>query len=85
MRKNHNVSDAILVVEYQSGNKKVLAQLVKRWHKTFCNKAYWLVKDKDVAKDIAQESWKTIINKLLNLKNQKVLEVGQPELCITNL
>lgn len=60
-----------MVELYQSGNKIALSELVKRWHKTFCNKAYWLVKDKDVAKDIAQDSWKTIMFKLPNLKESK--------------
>jgi len=61
--------DAKLVEHYQSGHTIALTELVKRWHKTFCKKAYWLVKDKDVAKDIAQESWKTIIDKLDALKD----------------
>ncbi len=70
MKANKN-NDANLVVQYQSGNKIALAELVKRWHKTFCKKAYWIVKDKDVAKDIAQDSWKTIMDKLPNLKDPK--------------
>jgi len=28
--------------------------LVKKWHLTFCKKALWIVKDPDLAKDIAQ-------------------------------
>ena len=63
-----NISDGDLVLEFQSGNKKALNQLVKRWHKTFCEKAYWLVKDADVAKDIAQDSWSVIIKKIDTLK-----------------
>ena len=63
-----NKSDGDLVLEFQSGNKKALNQLVKRWHKTFCEKAYWLVKDADVAKDIAQDSWGVIIKKIDTLK-----------------
>ncbi len=70
MKKQNNI-DAILVEQYQSGDKVALAELVKRWHKIFCNKAFWLVKNKDVAKDIAQDSWKTIIDKLPNLKDPK--------------
>ena len=61
--------DKILVLQFQSGDKKALPELVKRWHKQFCNKAYWLVKDKNVAKDIAQVSWKTIINKIDSLND----------------
>lgn len=71
MRKTDNSIDEHLIIKYQSGNKKVLTDLVKRWHKVFCNKAYWLIKDRDVAKDIAQDSWKTIIDKLPNLKEPK--------------
>ena len=63
-----NISDGDLVLECQSGNKKALNQLVKQWHKTFCEKAYWLVKDADVAKDIAQDSWSVIIKKIDTLK-----------------
>lgn len=60
--------DAKLVVEFQSGNARALAELVKRWHKRFCEKAYWMVKDADAAKDIAQDSWKTIMDKIQDLK-----------------
>ncbi len=63
--------DEKLVIAYKAGDKRALATLVKRWHKLFCNKAYWLVKDKDVAKDIAQDSWTVIIKKIDNLKEPK--------------
>ena len=43
--------------------------MVKRWHRKFCEKAYWIVKDADASKDIAQDTWNTIIDKLENLKN----------------
>lgn len=58
----------MLVQQFQSGRSNALAKLVKRWHKTFCEKAYWIVKDPDVAKDIAQDSWSIIINKINHLK-----------------
>lgn len=61
--------DAYLVLEFQSGNSKALAELVKRWHKRFCEKAYWIVQDADDAKDIAQDSWRTIMNKIQDLKD----------------
>ncbi|WP_396601416.1 RNA polymerase sigma factor [Algibacter sp. R77976] len=66
--KKQKVFDGVLVRQFQSGNKNALATLVKRWHKTFCEKAYWIVKDADVAKDIAQDSWSIIINKINHLK-----------------
>ncbi|WP_028873500.1 RNA polymerase sigma factor [Psychroserpens burtonensis] len=61
--------DDILVLEFQLGNKKALASLVEKWHIIFCKKAYWLVKDADVAKDIAQESWQVIIEKIETLND----------------
>ncbi|MCC1483713.1 RNA polymerase sigma factor [Winogradskyella immobilis] len=68
MQKPHQQIDELLVTQIISGDKIAFAKLVKRWHKQFCNKAYWLVKDKAVAKDIAQESWQIIMNKIEQLK-----------------
>lgn len=59
----------MLVNQYRSGNTGALTVLVKRWHQSFCEKAYWLVKDADLSKDIAQDAWKTIIDKLEGLKD----------------
>lgn len=69
MQNPNKEIDKLLVVQIQSGDKVALEQLVKRWHKQFCNKAYWLVNDKAVAKDIAQESWRIIIDKIEGLKD----------------
>lgn len=69
MNKNQNKIESQLVLEFQSGNKKALVPLVKRWHKLFCDKAFWIVKDADVSKDIAQDTWDTIISKIGNLKD----------------
>lgn len=69
--KKDKAIDAMLVAQYLSGNANALTELVKRWHKLFCEKAYWIVKDADVAKDIAQDSWKTIIVKINKLQDPK--------------
>ncbi len=61
--------DKKLVLEYQLGNERALIQLVKRWHKVFCEKAYYILKDADAAKDVTQDCWKIIIDKLSNLKS----------------
>jgi RNA polymerase sigma-70 factor (ECF subfamily) len=71
MSQNNSDSDEILVEQFQSGNLSALPELVQRWHKEFCNKAYWLTKDKDLSKDIAQDCWKIIIDKLKDLKEPK--------------
>ena len=61
-------SDKFLIERYLSGDKSMLPILVQRWHKIFCEKAYWVLRDKDLAKDVAQESWIIIIKKLPTLK-----------------
>ena len=63
--------DGALVEAFQAGDKEALTTLVRRWHKHFCKKAYWMVNDKDVAKDIAQDSWTTIIHKIDQLKEPR--------------
>lgn len=69
MHKKDDISDGELVTQYVQGNQEALAVLVKRFHKTFCNHAYWIVNDADIAKDIAQDSWKLIIDKIQTLQN----------------
>jgi len=68
MKKLNNQEDAALIISYQSGKKEVLALLVKRWHVQFCKLAYWYCKDAQISKDIAQESWLVIFEKLQHLK-----------------
>jgi len=69
MRKKDKISDASLIEHYLSGDQKSLLILVKRWHQTFCNLAYWYTKDTDSAKDIAQECWTIIVKKLHTLED----------------
>lgn len=66
---SEKLTDAELVILFRGGDKNALILLVKRWHKVFCEKAYWLVKDKDLAKDIAQDCWTIIIHKIDQLSN----------------
>jgi len=69
MNKPDQIFDALLVKEYQSGNKKAVSLLVKRWHNKLCKQAYWYSKDAAVAKDIAQDSWGVILKSLGGLKD----------------
>lgn len=69
MKTRQNLTDSLLIRQYKMGNTDALPKLVKRYHKLFCEKAFWVTKDKDSAKDIAQESWITIIDKLDTLKD----------------
>ncbi len=69
MKHNDKIFDGLLVLEYLSGNKKSFSLLVNRYHKKLCRHAYWFTHDIDVAKDIVQDSWSVIINRLSNLKD----------------
>lgn len=69
MSQSEKQKDEFLILDYQSGNKMALAILVKRWHKKFCTKAFYIVKDADEAKDVAQNSWRTIIGKLETIRD----------------
>ncbi len=69
MRKKDKEIDAKLIFDYQSGKSTAFIALVKRWHVRFCKLAHFYVKDRDIAKDVAQESWTIIYNKLDDLKD----------------
>jgi len=62
------IFDGLLVLQYRTGNKKALSQLVKRHHKNMCAQAYWYTKNSDVSEDIVQDCWGIIMNKLEGLR-----------------
>lgn len=64
MKSTERAFDGPLVLRCLNGDKKAYSQLVKRWHQKFCKQAHWYTKDIDLAKDIAQESWTVIFEKL---------------------
>ncbi|WP_109301298.1 RNA polymerase sigma factor [Aquimarina sp. AU474] len=65
----HKVFDSLLVLQCQSGNKKAMALLVKRWHARLCKHAYWYTYDIEISKDIVQDSWSKILLKISTLKD----------------
>lgn len=67
MKQQKQIQDSWLLEQYRMGHTNAMTLLVKRWHAIFCNQAYFYTKDRDIAKDIAQETWITIINKMDNL------------------
>ena len=68
MDKSDRIIDGNLVKAFQDGDNKALVSLVKRWHKNFCENAFWIIKDADVAKDVAQDCWQIIMGKIHSLK-----------------
>jgi len=71
MNNPEKVFDGLLVLQCQNGDKKAFSILVKRWHTKLCNQAFFYTKDRDAAKDIAQDSWNVIIKKNIQLKRGK--------------
>ncbi len=61
--------DAEIIQNFLKGDRKAITNLVQRWHLKFCKKSYWIVKDSELAKDVAQESWQVIIHNLEHLNN----------------
>lgn len=68
------VFDALLVLQYKSGDNKALGMLVKRHHRRFCRHAYRYTHDINSSKDIVQDCWDIIINKIARLKNPNAFE-----------
>ena len=68
MKNAKKIFEGLLVLQYLSGSKKAFSLLVKRYNSKMCNHAYWFIYDKDIAKDIVQDSWGIIIKKLPYLK-----------------
>ena len=65
----NKIFDALLVLQYQSGDKRALGMLVKRHQNRFCSHANRYLSDLDAAKDVVQDCWSIIINKLGSLRN----------------
>lgn len=61
--------DTFLVLSYQSGDKKALGLLVKRWNKKLCAHAYRYTRDWESAKDITQDTWRIVITKIHLLRD----------------
>ncbi|MBT8395219.1 MAG: sigma-70 family RNA polymerase sigma factor [Bacteroidia bacterium] len=71
MDNDKQLDDSWLVEQYKAGHKNALTVLVKRWHIKLCKQAFWYSKDYDAAKDIAQDGWRVIIDKIDTLKDSK--------------
>lgn len=69
MNPDHIVNEA-LARKYQSGDKEALKELIRRFNEQLTAKIYYHTKNRDSAKDIAQECWYVIINNLDEIKFQ---------------
>ncbi|GMN08281.1 sigma-70 family RNA polymerase sigma factor [Croceitalea sp. MTPC5] len=63
------ILDSLLVISYQSGDKKALALLFERWNKKLCVQAYRYTHDWGLAEDITQDTWRTVMAKIHLLRD----------------
>jgi RNA polymerase sigma-70 factor (ECF subfamily) len=61
--------DEYLVVECQLGNAEAFTALVRRWHGALVLRAQHFTQDREVALEVAQESWIGIIRGLSRLRD----------------
>lgn len=71
-KSDHKMSDEKLINAYLNGDTKSLSILIQRWHIRLLQQAHWITKDKDLSKDIVQDTWATIIRKLDTLRDKKM-------------
>ncbi|MEL6919121.1 MAG: sigma-70 family RNA polymerase sigma factor [Bacteroidota bacterium] len=69
MGNTDKIFDGLLVLQYRSGNKKALSLLVKRHHIKLCRHSYGYTHNIEMSKDIVQDCWYIIINKISTLKD----------------
>ena len=69
MGKPDKIMDSLLVISYRGGNKKALDLLARKWHGKLCAHAYSYVKDWPLAKDVAQDTWSSILGKIHMLRD----------------
>ncbi|MEP3209349.1 MAG: RNA polymerase sigma factor [Maribacter sp.] len=69
MTDPRKIIDGLLVLQYRAGSNKALGVLVRKYHPKLCKHSYWYTHDLNAAKDIVQDSWSIIINKMDSLSN----------------
>lgn len=68
-KTQEHIFDALLVLQHLAGHKKAMPLLVKRWYRKMLLHSCRFTKNMEASKDIVQECWIVIINKLSSLKD----------------
>lgn len=68
-KTQEHIFDELLVLQHQAGHKKAMPLLVKRWYRKMLLHSCRFTKNMEASKDIVQECWMVIINKLSTLKD----------------
>lgn len=74
-RDHDHILDEWLVLQTQDGDMKAYSILIKRWHPKMIRHAYRLTNDLEVAKDITQDSWNAITEKIRTLRSPTAFRV----------
>lgn len=61
--------DEWLIYRIRTGEKGAFKLLAERWYVKLIRHIYFLVKDENVAKDIAQDTWSVVIKRINTLRN----------------
>ena len=69
LRDTNKIFDGLLVLRFRGGNKKALSTLVERYHPELCRHSYWYTHNMEASRDIVQDSWRIIMNKLNGLND----------------
>ena len=73
--QTQNTYNEWLIYRIRTGDKSAFKLLAEMWYAKLVKHIYLIVKDKEVAKDIAQDTWSVVIIKLNNLKEPAYFKV----------
>lgn len=68
-RSSDQIFDELLVLKCQEKDREAAALLWKRWQPKVLRWSYGFLKDKDLAADVAQESWVSIFEQINKLRD----------------
>jgi len=76
--------DSVLVKKAIAGDSEALSTLIDKYKDNAYNLAISIVKDKESAKDITQDSFLKVLENINRFKNNQSSQLGCIELFITN-
>jgi len=68
-KTSEKIYDELLVIRYQGGDDTAFPLLVERWQKRLVNYARMTTHDSDLANDIVQDTWISVIKKIRSLRD----------------
>jgi len=82
LKSPDRVFDELLVLQYQAGDEKAFALLVKRWSPKIIRYAYRNLHDQQTAEDVTQEVWLAAVKGIHRLSDHR--NIGSWLLSITH-